>query len=460
MTRQTALRTLAVDQATAEAVAALRAAGVECLVFKGPAYAAVFGERALRPYRDADLLVQSADVERAETILASLGYVGPSRGAFDGRRAPAGIEHYRVADRAIIDLHVTVHGATVEPERVWAALSDQADMRRLYDVDIPVPGPAGVAYIVAAHAAHHGSAAKKPLGDLEVALAAIDEATWQQAAALAEKLGALAFLQEGLRLVPDGAELAARLRPDTPRSTDAVLAAQGPPPSALGWQRILAAEGTVARARLLGREIAPSPEYMRTWSKTARARPRRPRRSRTAIARGGCLSRFPPRCGRSGPRGGPRGAPDVCGIAGIAGGDPRDFAPALRAMTDSMRHRGPDDRGESAPSEHGGVCACRLAIQDPSGAGHQPMRSERSGRWVAFNGEIYNVNELRDRARGPRPPRSAGTPTPRSCSPRYDEWGDDFLGPPARHVRPGDLRSRARPAPRSRATGWASSRST
>ena len=39
----------------------------------------------------------------------------------------------------------------------------------------------------------------------------------------------------------------------------------------------------------------------------------------------------------------------MCGICGIAASDPRRVpldAGRLRAMTDSLRHRGPDDRGE------------------------------------------------------------------------------------------------------------------
>ena len=62
-----------------------------------------------------------------------------------------------------------------------------------------------------------------------------------------------------------------------------------------------------------------------------------------------------------------------------------------------MAHRGPDDEGTVVLDGHDlsvGLCARRLAIQDPSPAGHQPMRSP-SGNVIAFNGEVYNVKELR-----------------------------------------------------------------
>jgi len=46
--------------------------------------------------------------------------------------------------------------------------------------------------------------------------------------------------------------------------------------------------------------------------------------------------------------------------------------------------------------EHGfGMSHRRLAILDPTPAGHQPMRDEASGTSVVYNGEIYNSPELR-----------------------------------------------------------------
>ncbi len=66
----------------------------------------------------------------------------------------------------------------------------------------------------------------------------------------------------------------------------------------------------------------------------------------------------------------------------------------LRAMTDIVRHRGPDGEGQWS---HAGVGFGhrRLAIVDLSPAGHQPMRSADGTIVVTFNGEIYNWRELR-----------------------------------------------------------------
>jgi asparagine synthase (glutamine-hydrolysing) len=68
-------------------------------------------------------------------------------------------------------------------------------------------------------------------------------------------------------------------------------------------------------------------------------------------------------------------------------------------MGEALVHRGPDDGGSwSALAPDGPAVTLvhrRLAIQDLSAAGHQPMASP-CGRWqLIFNGEIYNQHVLR-----------------------------------------------------------------
>ena len=92
----------------------------------------------------------------------------------------------------------------------------------------------------------------------------------------------------------------------------------------------------------------------------------------------------------------------MCGICGVVqvGGEGRAvLAPGvLDRMTDSMVHRGPDDRGTfEAPGVALG--ARRLSIVDVAG-GHQPVRSEEGTVWAAQNGELYNHLELRRELEG------------------------------------------------------------
>jgi asparagine synthase (glutamine-hydrolysing) len=80
----------------------------------------------------------------------------------------------------------------------------------------------------------------------------------------------------------------------------------------------------------------------------------------------------------------------MCGIAGTYGfGD----AALIRAMTNTIVHRGPDGDGFFVGE---GVCLGnrRLAIQDVQG-GSQPMANEDGSVVVVYNGETYNYPELR-----------------------------------------------------------------
>ena len=90
----------------------------------------------------------------------------------------------------------------------------------------------------------------------------------------------------------------------------------------------------------------------------------------------------------------------MCGITGFWQASPVNCAEEMQGiaqqMSDSLIHRGPDDRGTWIDAEAGiALGHRRLSIVDLSPLGHQPMVSA-DGRYVmVFNGDIYNFLELR-----------------------------------------------------------------
>lgn len=88
----------------------------------------------------------------------------------------------------------------------------------------------------------------------------------------------------------------------------------------------------------------------------------------------------------------------MCGICGFVSKQ-NITLDQLKAMNDTMVHRGPNDSGEEIfPMKEGyqiGLAQRRLSIMDLSPKGHQPMHSPDGRVSVVFNGEIYNFKELK-----------------------------------------------------------------
>ncbi len=85
----------------------------------------------------------------------------------------------------------------------------------------------------------------------------------------------------------------------------------------------------------------------------------------------------------------------MCGIAGILslnkGLNIQDNA--IKRMTSSLYHRGPDDEGYFINKDIA-LGFRRLSIIDLD-TGNQPIHNEDKRIWTVFNGEIYNYKELR-----------------------------------------------------------------
>jgi len=120
----------------------------------------------------------------------------------------------------------------------------------------------------------------------------------------------------------------------------------------------------------------------------------------------------------------------MCGITGHFEPHAAPDAVVIERMLRAMIARGPDSIGHVAvaPREGGHLLlgACRLAIQDLSPAGHQPMTDAETGNHLVYNGEIYNAGELRDAliARGCRFRSHCDTEV---LLLGYRVWGEDVI---------------------------------
>lgn len=103
----------------------------------------------------------------------------------------------------------------------------------------------------------------------------------------------------------------------------------------------------------------------------------------------------------------------MCGLAGIVAWDDRFRVDrsTLDAMGRAVAHRGPD--GEGVYLNHTefvtpfkpqcGLVHRRLAVIDLDERGLQPFDDGGLGKWLVYNGEVYNFRELRARVAGANP---------------------------------------------------------
>ncbi|MEO5800220.1 MAG: asparagine synthase (glutamine-hydrolyzing), partial [Gemmatimonadales bacterium] len=132
----------------------------------------------------------------------------------------------------------------------------------------------------------------------------------------------------------------------------------------------------------------------------------------------------------------------MCGITGMwrrGGADPADRA-AIRRMSESLVHRGPDDFGYLLASTATGeltsgqslespfapdllLASRRLAIVDLTPAGRMPVQNETGEISVVFNGAIHNYLELRRELEGRGHTFHTHTDTEVIVH-GYEEWGE------------------------------------
>ena len=86
----------------------------------------------------------------------------------------------------------------------------------------------------------------------------------------------------------------------------------------------------------------------------------------------------------------------MCGLAGEFCFQDRADLRRVESMSQTLRHRGPDEGGSwLSPDGRCALALRRLNVIDPE-LSHQPMTTPEGQRALAFNGELYNFRQLRD----------------------------------------------------------------
>jgi hypothetical protein len=270
MSRLLAVRNLVIDQLTAEIAGAFAAEGIESLVLKGPVLAEWLYPGEVRPYGDSDLMVSPRDWDRAVSVLRRCGfsdYLGPM--THPRMESFASTAFLRGEDN--LDLHCALHGLTGDMQTIWSSLLAGAQVQMIGGDELRVPNRAALLLHVGLHAAHH--AVGKTIEDLRRAIARADQRLWFQAVALAREYDGLPAFSSGLRLLPEGSELADRLGIGEVRSVAHEIRYREVPTAEALNALLVPGVGVGEVLRTVIREALPKPAFMRWWSPLARRGP-------------------------------------------------------------------------------------------------------------------------------------------------------------------------------------------
>ncbi len=266
----TVARSLLLDREAAVAVDRLRGAGVPSILLKGPAIATwLYDDGAARPYVDIDLLVPPSQFHRATEVLAQIGYRPRLVGADASELGPKELDLVGPAN-VCIDLHHGLLGASDRSDHVWEVLERHTVALRLSTgaevqaLDVPAR-----AMHLALHAAQNGPIDVKAVADLERGLARVDRRHWEDAATLADEIGAVEAFAAGLRLVPSGRGLAEELSLTRTMSVEQALRIRSAPQDSLFFERLAEARGVRGKAALLARKLVPTSASLRDNSPLA-----------------------------------------------------------------------------------------------------------------------------------------------------------------------------------------------
>ena len=273
---------LRVDHVTVQVIEALRAAGVNAILLKGPAVVDLLyrSDPSARAYLDTDLLVAPAQTDQACTVLRRLGFEPldwPLSAETGARGAPLSVklphESHRHAeawvrphDRAVIDLHRTLHGAEqLDPVEVFETVRGSAVPIDVLGTSVDAPSPPMRLLHAVLHLRPKDNPTTQAWRDLE---RAIDHPVqeWHIAAEVARTLGLDRQMGPLLRLVPRGGQLADCLGLPSRWPAELRIEYAGVS-SSTGFQSRLRPLRRHEQARLLAEKLLPPPSYLRAhWS--------------------------------------------------------------------------------------------------------------------------------------------------------------------------------------------------
>jgi hypothetical protein len=257
--------TMTVERRTLDLADRFERQNIEYVVLKGPVFAHwLFDDPASRIYGDSDFLIDPAHFDRAEDLLAGLGFEPYWDVEFAGKKPSAEKDWVRRGDGAFVDLHLTLQGTRKDPEKVWALLENHRVTMVINQRSVVALSETANALHVVLHAAQHGRRSEKPLTDLSLALGRLPEREWQDVARLAEELDAVEWFASGLRLHPEGKQIADALGLPHMMSTETALRHESAPwvAETLAWLEGL--DSWRARILYVARACFPSPRSIRT----------------------------------------------------------------------------------------------------------------------------------------------------------------------------------------------------
>lgn len=267
-----------VDASSAEVMARFERSDVPFLLLKGPALAHfLYRPDELRPYLDVDLLVAPGHRDRAGATLAELGYQNITEQAgVDEFTGALHAETWKSTTLMPVDLHWRLAGCEASPEEAWPHLLAGHQTVEVGGFAAPVLDRPGLALHLATHAAQHGPGDAKAIGDLVRGIERWPNEVWEAAGRLAAAVDGTEAFAAGLRLCPQGAELARALNlPPSAELSWAIENRRSRPRGTFHLEALRRASGPREAIAVVRRSLLPSPVWIvraYPWASGGRAR--------------------------------------------------------------------------------------------------------------------------------------------------------------------------------------------